>query len=161
MELSAAGEKPWFRHGDPRNAVNMWYWAAPSVEPEAAESMILMDAAGPDKRPVPRQDSSALSGKGVWKDGRWQVVFRRPLETDAVSDLQFVEGRYIPISFANWDGLAGESGGRHSFTSWYWLLLEPVENKTVLYGAPPAAGLLAGFLFLIAARRQRRRFGKY
>ena len=157
MELTPAG-KPWFRHGDRRNAVNMWVWAAPSVEPEAAESVVLMDAAGPAKPPVPRTDSSALSGKGVWKNGRWQVVFRRSLETDAVNDLQFVEGRYIPISFANWDGLAGESGGRHSFTSWYWLLLEPPENKAVLYGAPPAAGLLAGFLFLIAARRQRRRF---
>ena len=57
-----------------------------------------------------------------------------------------------------WDGLAAESGGRHSFTSWYWILLEPTENKAVLYGAPPAAGLLAGVLFLIVARRQRKRF---
>ena len=119
-----------------------------------------MDAAGPGKPPVPRADSSALSAKGVWKEGRWQVVFRRSLATDAVGDLQFVEGRYIPIAFANWDGLAGESGARHSFTSWYWLLLEPAENRAVLYGAPPAAGLLAGFLFLFVARRQRRRFGR-
>jgi hypothetical protein len=80
------------------------------------------------------------------------------METEAAPDLQISEGRYIPIAFANWDGLAGESGGRHSFTSWYWLLLEPAENKAVLYGAPPAAGLLAGFLFLIAARRQRKRY---
>jgi DMSO reductase family type II enzyme heme b subunit len=159
MELTATG-KPWFRHGDPKNAVNMWYWAAPSVEPEDGERVIQMDAAGPGKPPVLREDSSALSAKGVWKNGRWQVVFKRALETEAATDLRIVEGRYIPIAFANWDGLAGEVGGRHSFTSWYWLLLEPVENKAVLYGAPPAAGLLAGLLFLIAARRQRKRLGQ-
>ena len=71
-----------------------------------------------------------------------------------------VVAAHLGRSSANWDGLAGESGARHSFTSWYWLLLEPAENRVVLYGAPPAAGLLAGLLFLIAARRQRRRFGQ-
>jgi DMSO reductase family type II enzyme heme b subunit len=159
MEITPAG-KPWFRHGDPKNAVNMWYWAAPSVEPEDGERALLMDAAGPSSPLVPREDSSTLSAKGAWKNGRWQVVFKRALETEAATDLQIVEGRYIPIAFADWDGLAGEAGGRHSFTSWYWLLLEPAENKAVLYGAPPAAGLLAGLLFLIAVRRQRKRFGQ-
>jgi DMSO reductase family type II enzyme heme b subunit len=140
MWMTAAAGKPWFRHGDRKNAVNMWYWAAPSVEPEDGERTLLMDAAGPSSPPVPRQDSSALSARGAWKNGRWQVVFKRAMETEAAPDLQISEGRYIPIAFANWDGLAG------------------AENKAVLYGAPPAAGLLAGFLFLIAARRQRKRY---
>lgn len=156
--LSGSSEKPAFRHGDARNAVSMWYWAAPSVEPEGDQLAMLLDASGPDAPPVPRADSGDLAAQGEWKNGRWQVVFRRARQTGTPADLAFDEGTYIPIAFANWDGVAGEAGGRHSFTSWYWVLLEPAANNTRLYGIPAIAGLLAGLLFLLVARGQRSKF---
>ena len=158
VALSGTSEKPAFRHGDAKNAVSMWYWAAPTAEPESAEIAMVLDAAGPNAAPVPRPDSTDLAAHGDWADGRWQVVFRRSRETDNLADLAFSEGAYIPIAFANWDGLAGESGGRHSFTSWYWILLEPGENRAGLIGLPVVAGLMAGLLFVFAALRQRRKF---
>ena len=82
----------------------------------------------------------------------------RSLKTDDEVDLQFEEGRYIPISFGNWDGVNGEQGSRHSFTSWYWLLLPPRENILALYGASGSSGIIAGLLFMLAAGCQRRRF---
>ncbi len=158
VAIPTTSEKPWFRHGDRKHPVNMWYWAAPSVEPEAPSMALQMDAAGPGGPPVPRADQDGLAARGAWKDGRWQVVFKRALSTDKPEDLQFEAGRYIPVAFANWDGVVGEAGGRHTFTTWYWLLLEPEENPAVVYGTPLAAGLTAGLLFLLAARRQRRKY---
>jgi len=151
-------EKPGFRHGDKKRAVNMWYWQAPSVEPKDEARTIMLDANGPNAAPAPRKETGVLAAKGVWKDGRWRIVFNRSLVTDNALDLQFKEERYIPISFANWDGLAGEKGGRHSFTSWYWLKLEAREDRVTLFAIPAGTGLFAGLLFLGLVRRQRRRF---
>ena len=158
-DIPVTSEKPWFRHGDKKHAVNMWYWAAPSVNPKDDAQTVMLDATGPNKAPVPRKDSSALSANGNWKDGRWSVVFKRSLKTGDVKDLQFEAGRYIPIAFADWDGVAGEKGGRHSFTSWYWVKLKAPEDKLSLYGIPLGSGLLAGLLFLGLAWQQRRKFG--
>lgn len=157
--LSPSGEKPYFRQGDRRNPVNMWYWAAPSEDADLPATAQIWDARGQDAAPTPRADSAALSANGVWNDGRWQVVFRRALVTDAPEDLQFSEGVYTPVAFANWDGLNGEEGLRQSFTAWYWILLEPEENPTKTIGITVAAAILAGLVFVLVARRARRRFG--
>jgi len=157
ITIPQTSEKPWFRHGDRKHPVNMWYWKASGEEPKSPEMMAILDATGPDQPPVPRQAESSLSGNGQWKDGQWSIVLKRSLKTDATEDLQFEEGRYIPISFANWDGVNGEKGSRHSFTSWYWLLLKPQEKPMVLYGTSGASGIFAALLFMFAARRQRRR----
>lgn len=156
--LSGTAEKPYFRQGDKRNPVNMWYWAAPSQDPELPATTEIWDAKGQDNAPTPRADSSSLTANGAWQDGRWQVVFRRALETDAAQDLQFSEGVYTPIAFANWDGLNGEAGLRQSFTAWYWILLEPEDNPTRTIGLAALAALLAGLAFILIALRARRRF---
>ncbi len=157
-DIPTTSEKPWFRHGDKKHAVNMWYWAAPSAEPKGDALTMMLDAKGPNSAPAPRKDSKGLTANGVWKDGRWSVVFKRKLKTDDAQDLQFEKGRYIPVSFANWDGVAGEKGGRHSFTSWYWIKLKAREDKLSLYGIPLGSGLFAGLLFLGLARQQRRKY---
>jgi hypothetical protein len=121
----------------------------------------ILDAAGSDKAPVARGDSAELAASGEWKDGRWQVVFKRSLETELPADFQFSLGQYIPIAFANWDGLAGQQGSQRSFTAWHWIILEAPEDPVRLYGLPAGTGLLAGLLFIGAARRTRRKhFGE-
>jgi len=156
--LSGTAEKPYFRQGDRRNPVNMWYWAAPSADPELPATTEIRDATGQDTAPNPRADSSDLTANGAWKDGRWQVMFTRALETATPQDLVFDEGVYTPIAFANWDGLNGEEGLRQSFTAWYWILLEPVENPTKTIGLAALAAALAGLFFVLIAWRARRRF---
>jgi len=154
--IPTTSEKPWFRHGDSKKPVNMWFWRAPSVAPERSAEVMVLDATGPNSPPVPRHAPSDLEGRGVWKDGQWRVVMTRALNTEDAADLQFETGRYIPIAFADWDGLAGEAGGRHAFTSWYWLLLEAEAKPLFVYGTPGGAALLAGLLFMGAVRRGRR-----
>jgi DMSO reductase family type II enzyme heme b subunit len=160
VTIPVTSEKPWFRHGDRKHPVNMWYWKAPGEEPASPELSAILDATGPDQPPVPRKGDGALSGAGQWHDGQWSIVLTRSLQTENEADLQFEEGRYIPVAFANWDGVNGEKGSRHSFTNWYWLLLPPDENVALLYGESGASGIFAGLLFLFAARRQRRQFEK-
>jgi DMSO reductase family type II enzyme heme b subunit len=156
--LTGSSEKPYFRQGDRRNPVNLWSWTAPSVEPEMVEAVVIKDAFGQDKAPKTRTDSSELSAMSAWKDGRWQIVFKRALATDAPEDFQFSEGVYTPIAFANWDGVNGEEGLRQSFTAWYWILLEPTDNPTKTLGIALLAATLAGLLFILIAMRARKRF---
>ncbi|HHK73975.1 MAG TPA: c-type cytochrome, partial [Rhizobiales bacterium] len=158
VTIPTTSEKPWFRHGDRKHPVNMWYWRAATETPKKPASVMMLDASGPDAAPLPREGYKDLRGSGVWKDGQWRVVLSRPLKTEDAADLQFETGSYIPIAFADWDGVSGEKGSRHSFTSWYWLLLEPKVNMPLLYAASGGAGFLAGLLFFLAARRQRRFF---
>lgn len=157
-EIPETSQKPWFRHGDPKNAVNMWFWRAPSVEPKAPEQMMIMDASGPDKAPRPREGDAGVDANGAWKDGQWKVMFKRSLATETENDIQFSAGKYIPISFGNWDGVAAQVGSRHTYTTWYWLLLEPEANPMKVYGTTGGSGLLAGVFFLFLARRERRNF---
>ena len=156
--LSGTNEKPYFRLGDKKNPVNLWYWAAPSEDPAAPAIVEIRDAKGQAKPPKPRADSSALAANGVWKDGQWRVVFKRSLKTDTAEDLQFEEGVYTPIAFADWDGLNGEEGLRQAFTAWYWVLLEPEENPNRIMAIAAAAAALAGLLFIGIAVAARRRY---
>jgi hypothetical protein len=138
----------------------MWYWRAPSLEPAQAESVIAFDATGSNARPAPRDDAAPLGAEGRWSDGQWRVMFTRPLVTEDPRDLGFEPGRYIPISFANWDGWAGQSGGRHTLTAWYWLLLVPKGRPLVVYGSAVASAVVMGLVFLAVARRARRRYSE-
>ncbi len=156
-QLTGTNEKPYFRQGDKKNPVNMWVWTAPSVDPADDATAVIMDAKGLDNPPKARADSSALSANGAWNDGQWRVVFKRALKTDAPEDLQFEEGVYTPIAFADWDGVMGEKGIQNSFTAWYWILLEPEENPTKIMGIAIAAAILAALLFIMIAIKARGR----
>ncbi len=149
--------KPLYRHGDRSHPTTIWYWNAGSIEPEIKPSTMLFDASGPDQKLVPRQGDQDLMANGQWQHGRWQVVMRRPRFDKAHEDIQFKEGQYLPVSFANWDGSNGEQGSRHTLTSWYWLLLPPEIDKLHVYGIPVGTGSFAFVLGLLLIRSQRSR----
>jgi hypothetical protein len=69
----------------------------------------------------PRQNSV---GRGVWSDGRWRVVFARPLVTDDPADAPLQVGRELPTAFALWDGAIKNVGARKRFAPWITLVLE-------------------------------------
>ncbi len=155
FETSPVVTKPLYRHGDKAHPTTIWYWNAGSVEPKADSMVSLMDATGPDSKLKPR-GAENLKTNGQWKDGRWRIVMKRPLKGGASGDVNFEEGRYIPISFANWDGSNGEAGSKHTLTSWYWLLLPPVENLKRTYGIPTAIFAFIFLLGLLLVRSQRK-----
>jgi hypothetical protein len=56
-------------------------------------------------------------GRGEWRDGRWYVVFDRPIADDALSR-QFRAGESSQFGVAVWDGGAGNVGSRKHYSFW-------------------------------------------
>ncbi len=150
-------EKPLYRHGDSRHPTTIWYWNAGSLEPKREAAALLLDGSGPDRKLVPRPDDQSLKVSAEWKEGRWRVLMTRPRAGGKDGDLSFEEGQFIPVSFANWDGSNGETGSKHTLTTWYWLVLPPELDVMRVYGLPLGIALLVFGAGLLLVRGQRRR----
>jgi mono/diheme cytochrome c family protein len=66
-----------------------------------------------------------VSGKGIWRDGSWSVLFVRDLKSKESDDVKFVVGQPTPVAFAVWDGENRDRNGRKVVSNWHKLLLEP------------------------------------
>lgn len=147
--------KPLYRHGDAAHHTTMWYWNAGSVEPPVPNGGMLLDASGPGKPLQPRIGDHSLQARGEWQDGRWRILMKRPRNGGESGDIHFVEGQFLPISFANWDGSNGEKGSKHTLTTWGWLVLPPEMDRQRLLGIPVAIALLVFLLGLLLVNSQR------
>jgi len=156
---TAPVEKPLYRHGDAKHNTTIWYWNAGSVEPLVPPQTALLDASGPDSRLISREqsDDDGFVAQGNWKDGRWRVLMRRPRSNNDSGDIDFPEGQFIPMSFANWDGNNLEVGSRHTFTPWYWLLLPPETDYSMVYGVPFGLAVFSFLGGIVLVRRQRKK----
>ena len=67
--------------------------------------------------PQPQTKQNVL-GKGVWKEGKWQVVFYRALESLNKWDIKFQSKQPILIAFAVWDGAHQDRNGRKVVSMW-------------------------------------------
>lgn len=61
------------------------------------------------------------------------------------------------MSFANWEGNNGEIGSKHTLTTWYWLLLPPDTNNTLVYGAPFGTIMVTFLAGILLVRNQRQK----
>ena len=155
-------EKPLYRHGDAAHHTTIWFWNAGSIKPPSAPRVVLLDATGAHERPNPRAATTDAVGgellaRGEWQNGRWRVLMKRSRITGAAADINFVEGEFIPVSFANWEGNNGEIGAKHTFTPWYWLLLPPEVSNGWIYGVPLALALITLLAGLGVVRNQRQK----
>ncbi|MCF6157911.1 MAG: c-type cytochrome [wastewater metagenome] len=134
-------KKPYFAMGDSGGAVNLWVWKAywgegfgsvieaPETEPGEAYELNAKSFNKISRQPP---ESQNITGTGVYQNGRWSVVIKRPLKTDdAKNDIQFEVGRLIPIAFAVWDGSNSDVGSQKSVSSWYYVNLEKQVPKTI------------------------------
>ena len=141
--------KPHFFRGDRRNPVNLLVWMA---DRQAVEES---NAIGPETAPTPQPgEGQQAKGKGVWKNGRWKVVIKRPLLTNDKKDIQFEKGRLIPMAINVWDGGNGEHGLIMSLSPWYYVTLErPTPVIAYVLGLFGAVGL--GLALVRVERRYR------
>ncbi len=146
--------KPLYRHGDKNHATTIWYWNAGSVEPPIPAKATLIDASGPEQK-LKFRDAGDLSAVGAWNHGQWKVMFTRPRQSGN-NDISFDEGRFMPISFANWDGSNGEVGSKHTLTTWYWLVLPPDIDIARVIGIPVLVTCLFFLSGLTLVRSQRK-----
>jgi DMSO reductase family type II enzyme heme b subunit len=66
-----------------------------------------------------------VRGLGLWRDGHWNVVFVRELQSRDEGDAGFVLNRSVPMALAVWDGENRDRNGRKVISNWYQLTLEP------------------------------------
>ncbi len=87
---------------------------------ESAVSDLLAQRAGS----LTPKEAQAVQGRGVWRNGTWQVVLKRALTTaDSQQDCQFTWGTHS-AAFAVWDGDEGHRGSRKSMSEWVTLQIE-------------------------------------
>lgn len=144
ITLSEGMEKPYFGMGDKDHPVNLWQWRSGTTSKN--QSVFLRNATGFDT--AIDQPIDSLTAKGVYNDGTWRVLFKRRLTTGGTGNLQFAEGIFIPMAFSVWDGSNGESGTKHTLTTWYWLLLEPASSLIPLIGSIIALLIVIGLELL-------------
>lgn len=72
---------------------------------------------------TPKDDQEVI-GRGVWENGAWTVVLKRPLKAvDSDSGISFSSGKRLS-ALAIWDGSKGDRGGRKSISDWVELLIK-------------------------------------
>ncbi len=69
-----------------------------------------------------------VKGKGVWKNGKWDVVVYRLLITPDENDAQFVPGMETFFNVAVWNGVEGDRNGQKNISiRWRPLKIEIVK----------------------------------
>ncbi len=116
---------PHFVYGNAGQPVDLWRWRADLQHAPNSPAVVELRASGGGQPPEGHApESQRVSGLGVWRDGRWTVVVRRPLETeDGSREVQLRPGQMVPIAFHAWEGANGETGLKMALSSWYFLHL--------------------------------------
>jgi DMSO reductase family type II enzyme heme b subunit len=70
------------------------------------------------------QQHQDIRAWGRYADGKWAVVFARPLRTGDAQDKELEAGMDHELNFAVWDGAAGDIGSRKSYSMLVPLHLE-------------------------------------
>ena len=136
-------EKPYFGMGEANSPVNLWWWRSGATD--QPESVWLVDGFGFDNLEQRDAAAAGLKATGTYEKGTWRVVMKRPLRTNEPEhDLQFEEGKFIPIAFSTWDGSNSERDTKHTMTIWYWLQLKPPGSARPYVGALIVLLLVAG-----------------
>ncbi len=133
------GSKPYFLFGDPDNSVKVWHWQSDGTIQAAGFSPRGLSeewtASGAERIDVGRASFRVGS---VWQEGRWHVIFRRPLDGKPV----FAPGKFVPTLFSVRDGANGEIDDVRAISTWLYVTLERPKS--------PRPWLMA-FVYLLGA----------
>ncbi len=155
VRVAQGPQKPHLFLGDTGKPVNLWQWKA---DLQKVEEWVAKGYSTP-AAPQPAESQQA-EGKGVFEDGVWRVVIKRPLITnDSANDIQFMSGQMIPVAVHIWDGANGETGIRRTISSWYFVVLKTGMPVKVYLTTGAAIGLVAGLEFWLVRRERRKSSG--
>ncbi len=161
LEFPVGEKKAHFAHAQPLmqmegGEVNIWHWKNSAQKSGASPVADLWAKGFGTLTPHQKQD---VTGKGVWRDGQWRIVFSRSLHTDDPKDTQFSPGPYYHTAFAVWDGANREQGAMKAVTSWYYFRADAPPDL-LLYVYTGLAVVLTGMFEWLLVRRIRRTGGE-
>lgn len=155
---------PHFLYGSAGRRVDLWRWQADPLQgDDPAGRVTELSAAGAERPPEETEaESRLLEGTGVWSEGQWRVVIRRPLTSgDETDEVRLRPGSIVPVAFHVWEGGNGETGLRMALSSWYFIhLREPASGSSyliVLLAALGTIGLEYGIVRWMASAAARGR----
>ncbi len=159
VEFMVGDKKAHFAHGQPMaqvegGPVNIWFWKNKTAK------ALDMNAKGFGTLKV--QDQQDVTGKGVYQNGKWKVMFSRALANADANDTQFKPGEFINIAFAVWDGKKNpdsgdlkEKGSQKAVSSWWYFRADPPPDYSSYLYALLAIGLAAGFEFVVIRKLRK------
>jgi len=153
LEFMVGDKKAHFAHGQPMmlvdgGPVNIWFW-----KNKDGKAVDMIAKGFGTLKPQAHQDVSA---KGAYSNGKWRIVFTRPLTTDHPDeDVQVTPGEFINVAFAVWDGRKDatgqliEKGSQKAVSSWWYFRAEPPPDYSAYLYAGVAVVLALGFQFVL------------
>lgn len=122
IALPAADGAPLILMGAPGKPVNAWYWRAD--EPDGARH-IAAEGLGTSRT----LDTSLVSARGFWKEGRWRVLIARAMNVEAQGAARLQPGSETGFGVAIWEGSHNERAGIKAFSGdWMKLTIEPTAG---------------------------------
>ncbi len=113
------GDAPLQTMGSEGAPVNAWYWRANLGDGQAQN--IVAQGLGT----VRQTEGSKVQSRALWKDGRWEVVFARPLGVNEGEAVRLEAKKPTKVAFAVWEGSSQERAGLKSFSrEWQELVIE-------------------------------------
>lgn len=121
--LPGAEGAPLMTMGAPSLPVNAWYWRA---DEDGEGRQVVAEGLGTTRN----ADHAQVRGRGVWREGRWQVVIARALSVRSTEPVaQLSAGTQTGFGVAIWEGSHGERAGIKAFSGdWRELVLEGVAT---------------------------------
>lgn len=96
----------------------------PHARADTAQSASNLAAKGVGSVTFRPKASQLVTAASSWKDGRWFVEFRRPLNVPADAGVSLVPRETASIAFALWDGGYRDRNGQKQVSIWHDLRLE-------------------------------------
>ena len=139
-----------FKGADARAYLVAWNLGNPVSDPERIVPIEELNAIG--NGTANGQGSQDVIGRGVWKDGKWSVVFSRPLITPDTNDAQLTAGKTTSVAFAVWNGSNKEVAARKQTSTWQVVELESTGitvSPAIAGGTVAGVGVIAAVLAVI------------
>ncbi|MCH9001682.1 MAG: c-type cytochrome [Planctomycetes bacterium] len=105
-------------------------WGAGNLvaNPDLGTPVECLVARGPGTLAGKPADAQLVQGSAVYERGVWRVQLQRrmelPHEHDGHDERLFRPGDYLPVSFAIWNGSAGDRDGKKNISIWQKLVIE-------------------------------------
>jgi DMSO reductase family type II enzyme heme b subunit len=121
IALPAAEDAPLVLMGAAGKPINAWYWRADEAD---RARHVTAEGLGTSRT----LDVNLVKARGIWKEGRWQVVIARAMNIAVPGAAQITPGSDTGFGVAIWEGSHKERAGIKAFSGdWKVLTIDPTD----------------------------------